>query len=132
MGRNMKRLLGCLLLITAAEVPDVSAAELSYKENNKGHDQLTALQCGTLLDVSQKRAFKNMTVLVSGEKIVSVMPSISTAPPPHQKAVKIIDLKDKVCLPGLMDMHSHMMMSDFSPLGEADSASLTVAALPVL
>ncbi len=69
--------------------------------------QLTALQCGTLLDVQKRVVQKNMTILIEEDRILSVE---KKAIPPAD--AKIVDLSDKTCLPGLMDMHVHTMMYD--------------------
>ena len=88
---------------------------------------VTALECGQLLDVKTETVLNNVTVIVEGERIQSVEEN-GAAP----AGARRIDLSDKVCLPGLMDMHSHVMMSDSVPLGQSSSASLALNALTTL
>lgn len=84
---------------------------------------VTALECGQLFDVERETVLRNVTIVVEGDYISAVQES-GGAP----EGARHIDLSDKVCLPGLMDMHSHMMMGDLVPLGEASSASLALEA----
>lgn len=68
------------------------------------HAQQTYIHCGTLIDVSQKKAVKNQTIIVEENKIIEVKDGYATAP----KGSKIIDLKDMTVMPGFMDMHVHI------------------------
>lgn len=65
--------------------------------------ELTALQCGKLLDVESLVLLEKKTILVEGDKITSVDDGIQ-AP----RGASIVDLKDSTCMPGLMDMHVHL------------------------
>ena len=69
--------------------------------------QVTALKCGTLLDVEQKKSLNNITVTIDADRIIAVEKN-GVVP----ADAKVIDLSDKICLPGLMDMHVHPTIFD--------------------
>ena len=64
--------------------------------------ETTVLRADRMLDVRAGEMLENATVLVEGERIVSVNPSSLTA------GAHTIDLGDMTLLPGLMDMHTHL------------------------
>ncbi|MES2647552.1 MAG: amidohydrolase family protein [Bacteroidota bacterium] len=66
--------------------------------------QKTILHCGKLVDVKNKIVLNDMSVIVQGDSIAGVVKGFQAAGPSD----KIIDLKDKTVMPGLMDMHVHM------------------------
>jgi imidazolonepropionase-like amidohydrolase len=67
--------------------------------------QSTYLHCGKLIDTKNGKILDQMTVIISGNKITSVEKGFKA---PETKDDKLIDLKDKTVLPGLIDMHVHM------------------------
>src|SRR6201991_4177028 len=66
--------------------------------------QQTILHCGKLIDTKNKTILENMSVIIQGNKITDVVKGYSTPGP----ADKVIDLKNKTVMPGLMDMHVHL------------------------
>lgn len=66
------------------------------------------LHCGRLLDVDKGRLLEDRYVEVSQGRIASV----SDQPP--ESAPAVLDLTDQTCLPGLMDMHTHLAF-EFGP-----------------
>ncbi|MBI3666014.1 MAG: amidohydrolase family protein [Acidobacteria bacterium] len=66
-----------------------------------------ALQCGQLLNVRSGEILNNALVLVEGERIREVGPASSVAVP---SAAMSIDLSRSTCLPGLIDVHTHLTM----------------------
>lgn len=62
--------------------------------------------CGTLFTGEDKIPQKNMAIEVDGNRIVGVVPA-SAVP---QEGAQIIDLSDKFVTPGLIDMHTHVVM----------------------
>ncbi len=65
------------------------------------------LHCGKLIDTEKGNVYTNQTIIITGNKIQSIENGFVT---PKNQDDKIIDLKDKTVLPGLMDMHVHMEM----------------------
>lgn len=63
----------------------------------------TALQCGSLIDVDAGRVLGAHTILVAGERIAGVQPG-KVAP----EGARVVDLAGHTCMPGLMDMHTHI------------------------
>ena len=67
--------------------------------------QDTYLHCGKLVDTKNGKALAEKTVVISGNSIKEVLNGyVST----KNKEDKVIDLKNKTVLPGLIDMHVHI------------------------
>lgn len=66
--------------------------------------QRTIIHCGTLIDGKNKQTTSQVTIVVDGNKIVSVDKGF-TKP---GKDDKFIDLSKKTVMPGLIDMHVHI------------------------
>ena len=66
--------------------------------------QRTLLHCGSLIDGKNKEVLSQMTIVVEGNKIVSVDKGFTKA----AKDDKLVDLSKKTVMPGLIDMHVHM------------------------
>ncbi|WP_299106845.1 amidohydrolase family protein [uncultured Winogradskyella sp.] len=67
--------------------------------------QNTYLHCGKLIDTKSGKVLKEKTIVVSGNKIVSVENGYVN---PKNAEDIIVDLKSKTVMPGLIDMHVHM------------------------
>ncbi|MGD9597895.1 MAG: amidohydrolase family protein [Steroidobacteraceae bacterium] len=74
-----------------------------------------ALHCGRLIDGVTDTPRQDMTIVIRDGRIASVDPGRS-APP----GVPVLDLADRTCLPGLIDMHTHITERP------EDTADLTV------
>ncbi|WGH75563.1 amidohydrolase family protein [Tenacibaculum tangerinum] len=93
--------------------------------------QKTYLHCGKLIDTEKGIIVQQKTVIVKGNKIVDVLNGYVS---PENSNDQIIDLKTKVVMPGLIDMHVHIE-SQHSPksrvekyiLNEADRAYNSVS-----
>ncbi|MBP6287519.1 MAG: amidohydrolase family protein [Ferruginibacter sp.] len=68
------------------------------------HAQQTILHCGKLIDVKNKAVLENMSVIIEGNKIVDIKQGYVAARPTD----KLVDLKNRTVMPGLMDMHVHL------------------------
>ncbi len=66
--------------------------------------QTTYLQCGSIVDTETGKILKEKTIVVSGSTIKSVEDGFVSGNEEDQ----LIDLKDKVVLPGFIDMHVHI------------------------
>ncbi|WP_299051174.1 amidohydrolase family protein [uncultured Polaribacter sp.] len=67
--------------------------------------QSTYILCGKLVDTKSGKIESKKTILVQENKIVQVFDGYIS---PKSKTAKTIDLKDKVVMPGLIDMHVHI------------------------
>ncbi|MEO6317052.1 MAG: amidohydrolase family protein [Chitinophagaceae bacterium] len=68
------------------------------------HAQRTIIYCGKLIDVVNSKVLTNYSIISSGNKIVDVKEGFIKA----EATDKVIDLKNKTVMPGLMDMHVHI------------------------
>lgn len=66
--------------------------------------QRTVIHCGQLVDVRKLQVLKEMSIIVSGNKIVDVQHGY-TQPAAGEK---VIDLTSSTVMPGLIDMHVHL------------------------
>ena len=69
-----------------------------------GYSQKTILHCGQLIDVKTGQVLKEMTIEIEGNKIVNVTKGYTPASGNH----KVIDLKNRTVMPGLIDSHVHI------------------------
>ena len=67
--------------------------------------QNTYLHCGQLIDTKSGKILKEQTVIVSGNKIISVLNGYTS---PSSSEDTTVDLKSKTVMPGLIDMHVHI------------------------
>ncbi|WP_339753164.1 amidohydrolase family protein [uncultured Winogradskyella sp.] len=67
--------------------------------------QSTYLHCGKLVDTESGKVLTEKTVIVSGNKIISVEDGYTN---PKNSEDTVIDLKSKTVMPGLIDMHVHI------------------------
>lgn len=67
--------------------------------------QNTYLHCGKLVDTKNGQVLESKTIIVSGDKIVSVENGYKQ---PTTSEDFLIDLKDKTVMPGWIDMHVHL------------------------
>lgn len=67
--------------------------------------QSTYLHCGKLIDTKSGKVLKEKTIVVSGDKIISVENGYIN---PANSEDIVVDLKSKTVMPGLIDMHVHI------------------------
>jgi imidazolonepropionase-like amidohydrolase len=68
------------------------------------HAQRTLIHCGRLIDGKNKEVASQVTIVVEGNKIVSLDKGFSKP----AKEEKLVDLSKKTVMPGLIDMHVHL------------------------
>jgi imidazolonepropionase-like amidohydrolase len=85
-------------------------------------ERLTLVRAGKLLDVEAGEVLTDQVVVIRGERVEAVVAS-GREPP----AGRAIDLRDFMVLPGLMDMHSHMVGEIESGHGYAQLVTRTAA-----
>jgi imidazolonepropionase-like amidohydrolase len=66
--------------------------------------QITYLHCGQLLDVKTGELRKSITIMLHKDSITQVADGYQNPP----KEAKLIDLKNRTVLPGLIDCHVHL------------------------
>ncbi|WP_431166056.1 amidohydrolase family protein [Tenacibaculum halocynthiae] len=67
--------------------------------------QTTYILCGKLVDTKEGKIKEKQTIIVEQNKIVNVIDGYVA---PKSKTAKTIDLKNKVVMAGLIDMHVHI------------------------
>jgi imidazolonepropionase-like amidohydrolase len=78
--------------------------------------QRTLIRAGHLLDVHAGKTLDAQTIVVSGDRIVSIAATAST---PASPTDTVIDLGSLTVLPGLIDVHTHLTSNpDFDPFKE--------------
>ncbi|RTQ45245.1 amidohydrolase family protein [Hymenobacter gummosus] len=100
-----------LTLLTAALLPLTAAAQKTY------------LHCGRLLDVRAGRLLTEQTVVVENGRVLAVQAGYAAA---GSGADKVIDLKNRTVLPGLIDCHVHLE-GETSPNGFLEEFTLNPA-----
>ena len=69
-----------------------------------GYAQRTILYCGKLIDVKNLQTLSEVSVIVEANKITDVRKGYT----PASANDRVIDLKNKTVMPGLIDCHVHM------------------------
>jgi imidazolonepropionase-like amidohydrolase len=78
----------------------------------------------TVIDTAGGPSRPDMTVIVQGDRILTIGQSASLEPPPN---ARVIDARGKYLIPGLWDMHVHTVFGDWLPRNERVTLPLFVA-----
>lgn len=85
----------------------VAAFGLTARAIAQQPEPVTAIHAGTLFAEPGKAPLKNTTIVVRGGKVEAVQPGFVEVP-----GAKIVDLRNATVLPGLIDMHVHLIGLD--------------------
>jgi imidazolonepropionase-like amidohydrolase len=77
-------------------------------------DERTLIHAGRLLDVERGELLDDRVIVVEGGRIVEVV-----SQGPAESDARVIDLRDRTVLPGLIDCHAHMIGEMETGLGYA-------------
>lgn len=91
----------------------------SGQEKNPPPLKKTAIRAGHLIDGNGESAIANALILIEGDKIASVR-----AAGPAPEGYELIDLSKATVLPGLMDVHTHVLLQGDVTAAEYDEQLL--------
>jgi imidazolonepropionase-like amidohydrolase len=84
---------------------------------------ITLIYAGTLLAVPGEAPLAAQTITIEGNRIMHIDAGFLE---PQNAGVRVIDLSDKFVLPGLMDMHVHLL-GELGPTSRTDQLSETTS-----
>jgi imidazolonepropionase-like amidohydrolase len=84
---------------------------------------ITLIYAGTLLAVPGEAPLAAQTITIEGNRIMRIDAGFLE---PQNAGVRVIDLSDKFVLPGLMDMHVHLL-GELGPTSRTDQLSETTS-----
>lgn len=120
-GCRMKSQLS-LSMLTAAILAAVPAPLLA--QDGAGAPARTVIHAGRVMAEPGKPVRGASTILVEGGRIVSIADGFQPAAP----GARLIDLKDKFVLPGLIDSHVHLTSDTGGLAGQLEDITLSPAA----
>jgi len=89
------------------------------------------LRCGRLLDVRTGELLRNQAIVVTGERISAIGPADQVTVP---SGAEVIDLSRAVVLPGLIDVHTHLIddAASYDSAGplKTSAAQMAFASIP--
>ena len=101
-GGGFARLAVCLAvgpLVAACGAGTASVTRPPYRTDSGS----LAVHCGTLIDGSADQPQHDVTAVIRDGRIVALMPGRG-----HPQDLRLLELDGYTCLPGLIDMHTHM------------------------
>ena len=88
-------------------------------------DHLTIVHAGTLLAIPGEAPLGNSTITIEGDRISRIDDGF-IQPATIAGQVRIVDLSDKFVLPGLMDMHVHLL-GELGPDSRTEALTMTTS-----
>jgi len=101
-GTLVAVLLAVYVIAAFADSPETRAAGAPYDADSGS----VLVRCGALIDGRSDEVMKDASVLIEKGRFSRVATQLETPP-----GVEILDLAEYTCLPGLIDMHTHMLES---------------------
>ena len=95
LSRSLAAVAFCLTLMPA-----------EAQESRSAPPRAVAIRAGRLIDGKSDRALDNVLIVIEGDKIASV-----TAGGSAPAGIPIIDLSKNTVLPGLIDLHTHVLLN---------------------
>ena len=68
--------------------------------------QITVLKCGKLIDVETQAVLESQLITIDNQRISSIRSGDQ-----YEGDAQVVDLSEYTCLPGLIDMHVHLMVA---------------------
>ena len=87
--------------------------------------QTIVIKAGTLIDGRSSDVKKNQTIVIRGNRIVSVGETLAKFP----DGTRVIDLSNMTVLPGMIDAHTHIFLQGEDPAEGGYDAQLLMAPL---
>ncbi len=94
------------LIILTLAICTAHFASAQAPQTGSAPPKRVAIRAGRLIDGKSDQPILNALILIEGRRIVSVTPN-GSAP----AGVELIDLSHATVLPGLMDMHTHLLLN---------------------